>query len=102
MKPEEKRQAILDVAAQAFRELGFERTSMSEIRARVGGSKETLYHYFPSKEILFFEVMSRSTEAASPSTTASCDLGVGTYRSRAVCVREWRTPQSESGIDVPP
>ena len=63
MKPEEKRQAILDVAAQAFRELGFERTSMSEIRARVGGSKETLYHYFPSKEILFFEVMSRSTEA---------------------------------------
>ena len=63
MKTEAKRQAILEVATQAFQELGFERTSMSEICARVGGSKATLYNYFPSKEVLFFEVMSLSTEA---------------------------------------
>lgn len=63
MKTEAKRQAILDMAAQAFRELGFERTSMSEICARVGGSKATLYNYFSSKEELFFAVMSLSTEA---------------------------------------
>jgi len=30
---------------------------MSDIRARLGGSKATLYNYFPSKEKLFFEVM---------------------------------------------
>ncbi len=62
-KAEARRQTILDVAAQAFRELGFERASMSEICARVGGSKATLYNYFPSKEELFFEVMYQSTEA---------------------------------------
>lgn len=62
-KTEAKRQAILDVAAQAFQELGFERTSMSEICARVGGSKATLYNYFPSKEELFFEVIFLSVEA---------------------------------------
>lgn len=62
-KTEAKRQAILDIAAQAFQELGFERTSMSEICARVGGSKATLYNYFPSKEELFFEVVFLSTEA---------------------------------------
>lgn len=62
-KTEAKRQAILDVAAQAFREFGFERTSMSEICARVGGSKATLYNYFPSKEELFFEIVFLSTEA---------------------------------------
>lgn len=61
-KKEEKRQAILEIAAQAFRELGFERTSMSEIRTRVGGSKETLYNYFASKEELFFAVMVLSLE----------------------------------------
>ena len=38
-------------------ELGYERTSMSEIAARLGGSKATLYSYFPSKEELFFGVV---------------------------------------------
>lgn len=63
IKTESKRQAILDVAAQAFRELGFDGTSMAEICNRVGGSKATIYNYFPSKEELFFEVVLQSTEA---------------------------------------
>lgn len=62
-KTEAKRQAILEVAAEVFLELGFERASMSEICARVGGSKATIYNYFPSKDVLFFEVMLLSTEA---------------------------------------
>jgi AcrR family transcriptional regulator len=56
-KTEAKRLAILNAASEVFREVGFERASMSEIRARIGGSKATLYNYFPSKEKLFFEVM---------------------------------------------
>jgi AcrR family transcriptional regulator len=51
-----KRDAILDIAAQAFIEMGYERASMAEISARVGGSKATLYGYFDSKEQLFVEV----------------------------------------------
>ena len=58
-----RRQAILDVAAQTFRELGYERTTMCEIRARVGGSKATLYSYFASKEELFFAVIAADLEA---------------------------------------
>ena len=54
VKTEAKRQHIVDVAAQAFRELGFEGASMAEICARVGGSKATLYNYFASKEELLF------------------------------------------------
>ena len=61
-KTESKRQAILKAAADVFREVGFERASMSEIRARIGGSKATLYNYFPSKEKLFFEVMYQAKE----------------------------------------
>jgi AcrR family transcriptional regulator len=56
-KTESKRQAIIKAAAEVFRAVGFDRASMSDIRARVGGSKATLYNYFPSKETLFFEVM---------------------------------------------
>lgn len=61
-KTEAKRSAILNAAAEVFREVGFERASMSDIRERIGGSKATLYNYFPSKEKLFFEVMLQAKE----------------------------------------
>ncbi len=57
VRTEGKRTAILETAAQAFMELGYTRTSMSEIVARLGGSKTTLYSYFSSKEELFFHVV---------------------------------------------
>jgi AcrR family transcriptional regulator len=72
-KSEAKRRAILQAAAEVFGEVGFERASMSEIRARVGGSKATLYNYFPSKEKLFFEVMYQATESELVKITASLD-----------------------------
>lgn len=61
-KSEARRRLILDVAADVFRESGFERSSMAEICTRVGGSKATLYNYFPSKEELFLEVMLEGTK----------------------------------------
>lgn len=61
-KTEAKRSQILAAAEHVFREKGFEGASMSEIRDRLGGSKATLYSYFPSKEKLFFEVMYRTPE----------------------------------------
>jgi AcrR family transcriptional regulator len=70
-KTESKRQAILKAAAEVFQEAGFERASMSEIRARIGGSKATLYNYFPSKEELFFEVMYKAKELEFGTITAS-------------------------------
>ncbi|MBS1227467.1 MAG: TetR family transcriptional regulator [Proteobacteria bacterium] len=62
-KTEEKRQAIVDAAAEVFRELGFERASMAEICRRVGFSSATLYNYFSSKETLFYEVVYEANEA---------------------------------------
>lgn len=56
-KSEERRQAMIDVAAEVFNEIGFEGASMAEISARIGGSKATLYNYFTSKEEIFVEVM---------------------------------------------
>jgi AcrR family transcriptional regulator len=70
-KTEAKRQAIIQAATEVFREVGFERASMSEIRARIGGSKATLYNYFPSKEKLFFEVMYQAKELELGAITAA-------------------------------
>lgn len=58
---DERRTAILDVARQAFLEEGYSGTSMSRIANLVGGSKATLYSYFPSKKDLFVAVMDRET-----------------------------------------
>jgi AcrR family transcriptional regulator len=59
--PDERREAILDVARQAFLSDGFSATSMSRIAAEVGGSKATLYSYFPSKKALFEAVAERES-----------------------------------------
>jgi AcrR family transcriptional regulator len=56
VRTEAKRESILEIAGQVFQEMGYERASMAEIAARVGGSKATLYGYFPSKQDLFLEV----------------------------------------------
>jgi AcrR family transcriptional regulator len=56
VRTEAKRESILKIAGQVFQEMGYERASMAEIAARVGGSKATLYGYFPSKQDLFLEV----------------------------------------------
>lgn len=53
VRTDARRQAIVTAAWDVFRENGFERTTMSEISERVGGSKATLYGYFQSKEQLF-------------------------------------------------
>jgi AcrR family transcriptional regulator len=79
-KTEAKRTAILEAAEQAFRELGYERTSMAEISARLCGSKATLYNYFCSKEELFVEVLIRCTEAEFQAVYEALELpaeGVG-------------------------
>ena len=57
VRTEDKRREIVEIAAQAFEELGYDRASMSLISQRVGGSKATLYGYFKSKEELLMAVL---------------------------------------------
>ncbi|MEM7416666.1 MAG: TetR/AcrR family transcriptional regulator [Gemmatimonadota bacterium] len=52
-----KRAEILDAAVQAFREHGFDNTSMDRIAEVAGASKRTVYNHFESKEVLFEAVM---------------------------------------------
>jgi TetR/AcrR family transcriptional repressor of mexJK operon len=57
-----RREAILDVAKRSFLEEGYAGTTMSGIAAELGGSKGTLWSYFPSKEALFTAVVDRATQ----------------------------------------
>ena len=57
VRTEAKRQEIVKIATELFEQNGFERTSMSMISEKVGGSKATLYGYFSSKEELLQAVL---------------------------------------------
>jgi AcrR family transcriptional regulator len=64
-KAEARRKAILEVARDVFLNQGYAAASMSEIAARVGGSKGTLYNYFRSKEELFGAFMTDVCQVAA-------------------------------------
>jgi AcrR family transcriptional regulator len=49
----DRRRHYLDVALRLFGEHGFPGVSMDQLVTEAGGSKATLYRYFPSKEALF-------------------------------------------------
>ena len=52
-----RRKAFVDAARELFFANGYAGTTMSSIASKVGGSKTTLWTYFPSKEELFEAVV---------------------------------------------
>jgi AcrR family transcriptional regulator len=58
-----RRAAIVAAARDSFLDNGYAATSMSTIAAQLGGSKGTLWAYFPSKEALFAAVLDDLTAA---------------------------------------
>ncbi|KQS02417.1 TetR family transcriptional regulator [Sphingomonas sp. Leaf357] len=70
-----RRQAFVDAARDAFFARGYGETTMSSIAAAVGGSKTTLWSYFPSKEELFAAVVDDIGKHFSPALTVELPLG---------------------------
>lgn len=57
VRTEEKRDEIVRIASELFEKHGYDRCSMAALSERLGGSKATLYGYFPSKEDLLRAVI---------------------------------------------
>lgn len=58
------RARILRAAAALFHTQGFEATSVKQIAAAAGIQKSTLYHHFPSKQHLLFDILSHTVDLA--------------------------------------
>jgi AcrR family transcriptional regulator len=59
-KKEETRRKIIAVAMDLFEQGGFGSTTMDQIAEKVDIAKGTLYNYFPAKEAILSEFMTRS------------------------------------------
>lgn len=58
----QRRDAILDAAAEILQERGYRGTTMLEVARRVSASKETLYAWFENKSGLFQAVIRRNAD----------------------------------------
>jgi TetR/AcrR family transcriptional regulator, mexJK operon transcriptional repressor len=85
-----RRAEIVSAAERIFLKRGFADTTMQMIASLAGGSKETLYRHFASKEALFAEIVDRrATLISGPDSAlardeepeaALSDLGIGLMR----------------------
>jgi AcrR family transcriptional regulator len=82
---EAKRDSILRRAADLFAEHGYPGTSISMIAEACGASKALLYHYYPDKEALLFDIISTHLdELAEVVKAASADAPAGARRLEAM------------------
>jgi TetR/AcrR family transcriptional repressor of mexJK operon len=58
----QRQEELLNVALDVFLEMGFERTTMEEIAAKVGMSKRTIYARYEDKSALFKAAVHRAVE----------------------------------------
>lgn len=54
---DEKRGQILLAAAKVFATEGYDRSSMTRLAEECGISKANIYHYYPSKEALLYDIL---------------------------------------------
>lgn len=73
------RESLLNAAAEAFMEKGY-RANIDDIALRAGVVKQTLYNHFPSKDILFAEVIRTSIR----SILVTLETEEGDFRSNLI------------------
>jgi AcrR family transcriptional regulator len=56
---EEYRQRLLQESFELFAEIGYGNITMRQLAQRLGVSTGTLYHYFPSKEAIFLQLVTQ-------------------------------------------
>ena len=73
---EQKQNAILKSAAAVIAELGMEKASMAQVASHVGVSKALLYHYYPSKDALIFDIIKTHLLELDHAVTAADDKSI--------------------------
>ncbi|HEY1559416.1 MAG TPA: TetR/AcrR family transcriptional regulator [Caulobacteraceae bacterium] len=73
----ERRAAIVEQAAELYACKGFASASVADLADRLGASKALVYHYYPSKEEILFEVMDSHLRKLSEAVEETVALDAG-------------------------
>lgn len=93
----------LDAAMSLFAEHGYVGTTMDMLVAEVGGSKATLYKYFPTKEALVTGLMDRVAAAVNPiadHTASTLSLTEELTRMGTAALRGVTSPQGVAVLRI--
>src|ERR1700728_4243450 len=72
---DQRRLTLLDAAAAAFAEGGFQATSMEEIASRAGVTRLIVYRHFDSKEDLYRAVLDRAVTSLTVAVRGEIQAG---------------------------
>lgn len=78
---DQRREAIVEQAGRLFARTGFRGASVADLAAACETSKSLVYHYFPSKEDILYEVMASHIDQLVASADAAL-AGPGQARER--------------------
>lgn len=78
---DQRREAIIEQAGRLFARTGFRGASVADLAAACETSKSLVYHYFPSKEDILYEVMASHIDQLVASADAAL-AGSGNARER--------------------
>ena len=62
-KDDARRQAILRAATTLFAEQGYRETNLNQIAVELGFRRQAVYHYFPAKDEILYELIAQAGEA---------------------------------------
>lgn len=79
-----KREAIVTAAGELYARRGFPGASVSDLAKACGASKSLIYHYFPSKDDILYEVMAAHLDALVDAADESMRTGDAGERLRAL------------------
>jgi AcrR family transcriptional regulator len=65
LKPQQRREQLLDTAAAMFAEKPYEEVWVEDIARRAGVTRATMYHYFPTKRHLYVAILKRACDRFS-------------------------------------
>lgn len=81
---DKRRTAILTAAAGLFARRGFDGASIADLAGACGTSKSLVYHYFPSKDDILYEVMADHLDALVDAAGRATHSGGAEDRLRAL------------------
>lgn len=81
---DKRRESIIAAAAQLYARRGFQGASIADLAKACGSSKSLVYHYFPAKDDILYEVMAAHLDALVDAADDAMQAGDATERLRAL------------------
>jgi len=94
-----RREQILQTAQKLFADKGFRETNLGDVAIQLGFRRQAVYHYFPSKEDILYELIDRAGQSIATSAQPTLDADIPPAEKLAEVVRN-HVRQLLTNIDV--